>query len=72
MKYDEKLFVIPMDRRVYVYCVLVDKKEWFGVLNEVIVEWILIVVGLLVVEWRVIRIVILNSLLLVDSFVLNE
>lgn len=55
-----------------VYCVLVDKKEWFGVLNEVIVEWILIVVGLLVVEWRVIRIVILNSLLLVDSFVLNE
>ena len=54
------------------YCVLVDKKEWFGVLNEVIVEWILIVVGLLVVEWRVIRIVILNSLLLVDSFVLNE
>ena len=55
-----------------VYCVLVDKKEWFGVLNEVIVEWILIVVGLLVVEWRVIRLVILNNLLVVDSFVLNE
>ena len=72
MKYDAQLFVLPMYRSVYVYCVLVDKKEWFGVLNEVIVEWILIVVGLLVVEWRVIRIVILNSLLLVDSFVLNE
>lgn len=72
MKYDEKLFVIPMDRRVYVYCVLVDKKELFGVWNEEIVEWIHIVVGLLAVEWRVIRLVILNSLLVVDSFVLNE
>ena len=72
MKYDEKSFVIPMDRRVYVYCVLVDKKELFGVWNEEIVEWIQIVVGLLAVEWRVIRFVILNSLLVVDSFVLNE